>query len=71
MQRLQYPLHQESAASVAHKVKIAEVFDEPGCDKSLGKNGKDRKNGCIKQLSPGAAAGGFAMFRGLDLVRSA
>lgn len=42
------------------KIKIAEVFDEPGCDKNQAKSDKDRKKGCTKQLSPGAAAGGCA-----------
>jgi len=42
------------------KQKIAEVFDEPGCDKNQGKSEKERKKGCTKQLSPGAAAGGCA-----------
>jgi len=40
------------------KAKIAEVFDEPGCDKNQGKSEKERKKGCTKQLNPGAAAGG-------------
>jgi nitrogenase molybdenum-cofactor synthesis protein NifE len=42
------------------KIKIAEVFDEPGCDKNQAKSTKERKKGCTKQLSPGAAAGGCA-----------
>lgn len=46
--------------SAALKVKIAEVFDEPGCDVNQGKSAKERKKGCTKQLSPGAAAGGCA-----------
>ena len=46
--------------SVALKAKIAEVFEEPGCDKNQGKSEKDRKKGCTKQLAPGAAAGGCA-----------
>lgn len=40
--------------------KIAEVFDEPGCDKNQGKSEKERKKGCSKPLTPGAAAGGCA-----------
>ncbi len=40
--------------------KIAEVFDEPGCDKNQAKSAKERKKGCTKQLTPGAAAGGCA-----------
>jgi nitrogenase molybdenum-cofactor synthesis protein NifE len=46
--------------SVLLKAKIAEVFDEPGCDKNVGKSEKERKKGCTKQLNPGAAAGGCA-----------
>ena len=46
--------------SVSLKAKIAEVFEEPGCDKNQGKSEKERKKGCTKQLSPGAAAGGCA-----------
>ena len=46
--------------STALKVRIAGVFDEPGCDKNQGKSEKDRKKGCSKQLAPGAAAGGCA-----------
>jgi nitrogenase molybdenum-cofactor synthesis protein NifE len=46
--------------SVLLKAKIAEVFEEPGCDKNQGKSEKERKKGCAKQLSPGAAAGGCA-----------
>lgn len=40
--------------------KIAQVFDEPGCDINQGKSEKERKKGCTKQLTPGAAAGGCA-----------
>ena len=46
--------------TIALKVKIQEVFDEPGCDKNQGKSDKERKKGCTKQLAPGAAAGGCA-----------
>ena len=46
--------------SASLKQKIAQVFDEPGCDKNQGKSEKERKKGCTKQLSPGAAAGGCA-----------
>ncbi|MDG5974475.1 nitrogenase molybdenum-cofactor biosynthesis protein NifE [Hydrogenophaga taeniospiralis CCUG 15921] len=46
--------------SVSLKAKIADVFEEPGCDKNQGKSEKERKKGCTKQLSPGAAAGGCA-----------
>jgi nitrogenase molybdenum-cofactor synthesis protein NifE len=47
--------------SVSLKAKIAEVFEEPGCDINQGKSEKERKKGCTKQLSPGAAAGGCAV----------
>src|SRR5450631_1151079 len=46
--------------SASLKAKIAEVFEEPGCDKNQGKGEKERKKGCTKQLTPGAAAGGCA-----------
>ena len=46
--------------SVSLKAKIAEVFEEPGCDINQGKSEKERKKGCTKQLVPGAAAGGCA-----------
>lgn len=46
--------------SEALKAKIAEVFNEPGCDKNQAKDAKDRKKGCSKPLTPGAAAGGCA-----------
>jgi nitrogenase molybdenum-cofactor synthesis protein NifE len=46
--------------SASLKAKIAEVFDEPGCDKNQAKSEKERKKGCTKQLTPGAAAGGCA-----------
>lgn len=46
--------------SASLKAKIAEVFDEPGCDKNQAKGEKERKKGCTKQLTPGAAAGGCA-----------
>jgi nitrogenase molybdenum-cofactor synthesis protein NifE len=42
------------------KMKIAEVFDEPGCEVNQGKDAKAKKAGCTKQLKPGAAAGGCA-----------
>ena len=44
----------------ALKAKIQEVFDEPACEKNVGKSDKERKKGCSKQLAPGAAAGGCA-----------
>lgn len=40
--------------------KIAEVFNEPGCGKNQAKSEKERKKGCSKPLTPGAAAGGCA-----------
>ena len=40
--------------------KLQEVFNEPGCNKNHGKSDKERKKGCTKQLTPGAAAGGCA-----------
>ena len=46
--------------SASLKAKIADVFEEPGCDKNQGKSEKERKKGCTKQLTPGAAAGGCA-----------
>jgi nitrogenase molybdenum-cofactor synthesis protein NifE len=43
------------------KQKLADVFNEPGCDKNQAKSDADRKKGCtIKGLTPGAAAGGCA-----------
>ncbi|HJV59478.1 MAG TPA: nitrogenase iron-molybdenum cofactor biosynthesis protein NifE [Albitalea sp.] len=46
--------------SASLKAKIIEVFEEPGCDKNQAKGEKERKKGCTKQLTPGAAAGGCA-----------
>jgi nitrogenase molybdenum-cofactor synthesis protein NifE len=45
-------------ASISEKVQ--DVFSEPGCDKNQAKGEKERKKGCTKQLTPGAAAGGCA-----------
>lgn len=42
------------------KDKVADVFDEPACDKNQAKGEKERKKGCSKPLTPGAAAGGCA-----------
>ncbi|MCK8784986.1 nitrogenase iron-molybdenum cofactor biosynthesis protein NifE [Roseomonas sp. NAR14] len=42
------------------QAKIADVFNEPGCDKNAAKGEKERKKGCSKPLTPGAAAGGCA-----------
>ena len=44
----------------ALKSKIADVFNEPGCEKNQGKGTKEKKKGCSKPLTPGAAAGGCA-----------
>lgn len=46
--------------SASLKARIADVFDEPGCDKNQAKSEKERKKGCTRQLMPGAAAGGCA-----------
>ena len=46
--------------SASLKAKIAEVFEEPGCEHNQAKSEKERKKGCTKQLTPGAAAGGCA-----------
>ena len=46
--------------SDALKSKIADIFEEPGCDKNQAKGQKERKKGCSKPLTPGAAAGGCA-----------
>jgi nitrogenase molybdenum-cofactor synthesis protein NifE len=40
------------------KHKVAELFVEPGCAKNQAKSDADRKKGCGKPLTPGAAAGG-------------
>ena len=40
--------------------KLQQVFEEPACGKNQGKASSERKKGCTKQLSPGAAAGGCA-----------
>ncbi len=43
------------------KQKLADVFNEPGCEKNQSKTDSDRKKGCtVKGLLPGAAAGGCA-----------
>ncbi|GBQ86122.1 nitrogenase MoFe cofactor biosynthesis protein NifE [Gluconacetobacter johannae DSM 13595] len=42
------------------KAKVTELFNEPGCDKNVAKGEKERKKGCSKPLTPGAAAGGCA-----------
>lgn len=40
--------------------KIADMFNEPACDRNAAKDEKARKKGCSKPLTPGAAAGGCA-----------
>jgi len=47
--------------------KVQEVFNEPACDKNLKKTDAERKKGCSKPLTPGAAAGGCA-FDGAKIV---
>ncbi|MFC0804835.1 nitrogenase iron-molybdenum cofactor biosynthesis protein NifE [Ensifer sp. P24N7] len=47
--------------------KIQDVFNEPACEKNLGKDAKARQKGCSKPLTPGAAAGGCA-FDGAKIV---
>ncbi|WP_142847677.1 nitrogenase iron-molybdenum cofactor biosynthesis protein NifE [Telmatospirillum sp. J64-1] len=42
------------------KQKIQDVFNEPACGKNQAKGEKQRKKGCAKPLTPGAAAGGCA-----------
>ena len=42
------------------QARIAEVFNEPACDKNQAKDAAHRKKGCSKPLTPGAAAGGCA-----------
>ena len=42
------------------QAKVAELFNEPGCDTNTAKDAAQRKNGCSKPLTPGAAAGGCA-----------
>ena len=49
------------------KDKVQDVFNEPGCDKNQAKSDKERKKGCSKSLTPGAAAGGCA-FDGAKIV---
>ena len=52
------------------RAKIEDVFDEPACDKNQAKSDKERKKGCSKPLTPGAAAGGCA-FDGAKIVLAA
>ncbi|WP_157223628.1 nitrogenase iron-molybdenum cofactor biosynthesis protein NifE, partial [Rhodovulum sp. PH10] len=42
------------------KDRVRALFDEPACATNRGKSDKDRKAGCSKPLTPGAAAGGCA-----------
>lgn len=44
----------------ALKQRVASVLEEPGCAKNQAKGDKERKAGCRKVLTPGAAAGGCA-----------
>lgn len=46
--------------SNALNAKVADIFNEPGCEKNQAKGEKERKKGCSKPLTPGAAAGGCA-----------
>lgn len=46
--------------SASLNAKINQVFDEPGCEVNQKKSDKQRKTGCTRQLTPGAAAGGCA-----------
>jgi len=49
------------------RAKVAALFNEPGCDKNQNKSENQRKKGCSKPLTPGAAAGGCA-FDGAKIV---
>ena len=42
------------------KDKVQHLFDEPACAKNQAKSEKERRTGCSKPLTPGAAAGGCA-----------
>ena len=44
----------------ALKHRIASVMEEPACGKNQAKDANERKKGCAKPLTPGAAAGGCA-----------
>ncbi|MBS4095689.1 MAG: nitrogenase iron-molybdenum cofactor biosynthesis protein NifE [Sulfuricella sp.] len=44
----------------ALKNRIASVMEEPACGVNQAKDAKERKKGCAKPLTPGAAAGGCA-----------
>ncbi|MFC7331611.1 bifunctional nitrogenase iron-molybdenum cofactor biosynthesis protein NifEN [Rhodocista pekingensis] len=47
--------------------KLADVFNEPACDRNRAKDATVRRKGCGKPLTPGAAAGGCA-FDGAKIV---
>jgi len=49
--------------------KILEVFSEAACEHNQAKSDKDRKKGCTKVATPGAAAGGCA-FDGAKIALS-
>ena len=51
----------------SHQQLTQIVFQEPGCQKNAAKSASERKKGCAKQLTPGAAAGGCA-FDGAKIV---
>ena len=42
------------------KEKIQDLFNEPACGTNIAESEKERKKGCSKPLTPGAAAGGCA-----------
>jgi nitrogenase molybdenum-cofactor synthesis protein NifE len=42
------------------KDKVQHLFNEPACQKNQAKSEKERRAGCSKPLTPGAAAGGCA-----------
>jgi nitrogenase molybdenum-cofactor synthesis protein NifE len=46
--------------SDALQARIAGLFEEPGCATNQAKQARERKAGCKKPLTPGAAAGGCA-----------
>jgi nitrogenase molybdenum-cofactor synthesis protein NifE len=46
--------------SEALKARIEAVFNEPACTTNQAKSDKERRRGCSKPLTPGAAAGGCA-----------
>lgn len=46
--------------SASLKARVADAFEEPACGKNQAKSTSQRKAGCSKPLTPGAAAGGCA-----------